>query len=85
LILVAEVHVGPGAKAGQVATDLDQATGLERLELLAKLEGEELWDMKPLEMTHMGTKKNPIVIKTVDPHRFIGCTGTHVYQMVTGV
>ena len=28
-----------------------------------------------MNMTHYGTKQNPIVIKTVDPDRLVGCTG----------
>ncbi|CAM0136341.1 Cytochrome c oxidase subunit 4 [Umbelopsis sp. WA50703] len=71
----ADALIGPGAAPGTVPTDLDQATGLERLELLSKLEGKELFDMEPLNMTHLGTKQNPIVVKSQDPTRFVGCTG----------
>ncbi|KAL0079791.1 cytochrome c oxidase subunit VB-domain-containing protein [Phycomyces blakesleeanus] len=67
--------VTPGGKAGEVPTDLEQATGLERIELLAKLEGKELFDMEPLQVTHLGTPKNPIVVESHDPIRFVGCTG----------
>ncbi|KAL1934663.1 hypothetical protein VTP01DRAFT_6845 [Rhizomucor pusillus] len=70
-----EKNIGPGAAAGEVPTDLQQATGLEREELLAKLEGRELFDMEPLNMTHLGTKSNPIVVKSYDAIRFVGCTG----------
>ncbi|GAA5811770.1 hypothetical protein MFLAVUS_005213 [Mucor flavus] len=71
----AESTMGPGGKAGEVPTDLEQATGLERLELLSKLQGKELFDMEPLNMTHIGTPKNPIVVQSHDPIRFVGCTG----------
>ncbi|PHZ16519.1 cytochrome c oxidase, partial [Rhizopus microsporus ATCC 52813] len=67
--------LGPGAKPGTIPTDIEQSTGLERMELLAKLEGKELFDMEPLNMTHLGTVKNPIVVKSHDPIRFVGCTG----------
>ncbi|KAG1462535.1 hypothetical protein G6F56_005497 [Rhizopus delemar] len=70
-----ESNLGPGAPAGQIPNDLDQATGLERLELLATLEGKQMFDMEPLNMTHLGTVKNPIVVKSHDPIRFVGCTG----------
>ncbi|KAI9248395.1 cytochrome c oxidase subunit VB-domain-containing protein [Sporodiniella umbellata] len=70
-----ESSLGPGAPAGQIPTDLEQATGLERMELLATLEGKQLFDMEPLNMTHIGTPKNPIVVQSHDPIRFIGCTG----------
>ncbi|KAI9494119.1 cytochrome c oxidase subunit VB-domain-containing protein [Zychaea mexicana] len=70
-----EKNLGPGGAPGTVPTDLEQATGLERQELLAKLEGKELFDMEPLNMTHLGTVKNPIVVQSHDPIRFVGCTG----------
>ena len=41
--------LGPGAPDGTVPTDLEQATGLERLELLGKLEGKDIFDMTPLD------------------------------------
>ncbi|KAI9289510.1 cytochrome c oxidase subunit VB-domain-containing protein [Umbelopsis sp. AD052] len=71
----ADSLIGPGGQPGTVPTDIEQATGLERLELLAKLEGKELFDMEPLNMTHLGTKQNPIVVKSMDSTRFVGCTG----------
>lgn len=40
---------GPGAAPGTVPTDLEQATGLERLEILGKMQGIDVFDMKPLE------------------------------------
>ncbi|RIB05540.1 cytochrome c oxidase [Gigaspora rosea] len=66
---------GPGAKPGAVPTDVDQATGLERAELLAALEGKELFELKPLKITKYGTKKDPIRVKSVDPVRYVGCSG----------
>ena len=45
----------PGAKPGTVATDLEQATGLERLELLGKMQGIDIFDMKPLDSSRKGT------------------------------
>ncbi|KAI8372169.1 cytochrome c oxidase subunit VB-domain-containing protein [Blakeslea trispora] len=70
-----ESSLGPGGKAGEIPTDLEQATGLERAELLLKLQGKELFDMEPLDMTHKGTPKSPIVVKSHDAIRQIGCTG----------
>ncbi|KAI5293461.1 hypothetical protein KEM52_005518, partial [Ascosphaera acerosa] len=40
---------GPGVKPGEIATDLDQATGVDRFELLHQMEGVEAWDMSPLD------------------------------------
>lgn len=39
----------PGAAPGTIPTDLEQATGLERLEILGKMQGIDVFDMKPLE------------------------------------
>lgn len=67
--------VGPGGKPGTVPTDEDQSTGLERFQLMGKLQGVEVFDMEPLDMTHLGTKENPIVVKSLDTYRYVGCTG----------
>ena len=44
----------PGAKPGTVPTDLEQATGLERLEILGKMQGIDIFDMKPLDSSRKG-------------------------------
>lgn len=44
----------PGAPPGTVPTDLEQATGLERLELLGKMEGIDVFDMRPLDSSRKG-------------------------------
>merc|ERR1711939_1208923 len=41
---------GEGAKAGTVPSDIEQATGLERMELLGKMQGEDPFRMEPLEV-----------------------------------
>lgn len=68
--------IGPGAKEGTFPTDLDQATGLERLELLGKLEGIEVFDTKPLDSSRKGTMMDPIIIESFDDYRYVGCTGS---------
>jgi cytochrome c oxidase subunit 5b len=45
----------PGAKPGTVPTDLEQSTGLERLELLGKMRGYDIFDMRPLDASRKGT------------------------------
>ena len=55
---------GDGAKTGDVATDEQQATGLERYELLGRLNNQEVFDMEPLKMTHLGTTKDPIKVQS---------------------
>ncbi|KAK6909691.1 cytochrome c oxidase subunit 5b [Kwoniella mangroviensis CBS 10435] len=67
--------LGPGAKAGEVPTDEAQSTGIERFELLGKLEGVDVFDMKPLEITRLGTIENPIPVYSLYPQRQVGCTG----------
>lgn len=44
----------PGAKPGTVPTDLEQATGLERLEILGKVQGVDIFDMRPLDASRVG-------------------------------
>lgn len=45
-----------GAQPGTVPTDMEQATGLERLEILGKMQGVDIFDMKPLDASRTGTK-----------------------------
>lgn len=40
----------------------EQATGIERFELIGKAEGVDVFDMSPLESTRLGTLDNPIEI-----------------------
>ena len=46
----------PGALPGTVPTDLEQATGLERLEILGKMQGVDIFDMKPLDASRKGKR-----------------------------
>ena len=48
----------PGAAPGAVPTDLEQATGLERLEILGKMQGIDVFDMKPLDASRKGISKS---------------------------
>lgn len=45
----------PGGKPGTIPTDLEQATGLERLEILGKMQGVDIFDMRPLDASRLGT------------------------------
>ena len=53
-IKTADDLFGPGAKPGTVPTDLEQSTGLERLEILGKMEGVDIFDMRPLDASRKG-------------------------------
>jgi len=66
---------GEGAKPGTIPTDLEQATGLERLQLLGDIEGIKVFDDAPLDASHLGTKANPVLVPSYDVERIIGCTG----------
>ena len=44
----------PGAPSGSIPTDLEQATGLERLEILGKMQGIDVFDMKPFDASRKG-------------------------------
>ena len=46
----------PGAPPGTVPTDLNQSTGLERLEILGKMQGIDVFDMRPLDASRLGTE-----------------------------
>jgi cytochrome c oxidase subunit 5b len=56
---------GEGGKVGEVASDEEQSTGLERFELLGRLQGLDVFDLKPLESDRKGTKKDPIVVASL--------------------
>ncbi|KAM4062666.1 cytochrome c oxidase subunit vb domain-containing protein [Hirsutella rhossiliensis] len=66
---------GPGAAPGTVPTDLEQSTGLERLEILGKMEGVDIFDMRPLDASRKGTMDNPIKVRSAGDEQFAGCTG----------
>ncbi|KZZ95447.1 Cytochrome c oxidase, subunit Vb [Moelleriella libera RCEF 2490] len=66
---------GPGARPGTVPTDLEQATGLERLEILGKMEGIDIFDMRPLDASRKGTMENPIEVRSAGDEQYVGCTG----------
>ncbi|GAO17077.1 hypothetical protein UVI_02003490 [Ustilaginoidea virens] len=67
---------GPGAKPGTVPTDLEQATGLERLEILGKMEGVDIFDMRPLDASRKGTMEDPILVRSAGDEQLAGCTGS---------
>jgi cytochrome c oxidase subunit 5b len=66
----------PGAARGTIPTDLEQATGLERLEILGKMQGIDIFDMTPLDASRLGTFEDPIVVKSAGDEIQIGCTGS---------
>ncbi|KAL0256584.1 Cytochrome c oxidase subunit 4 [Diplodia seriata] len=77
----------PGAAPGTVPTDIEQATGLERLEILGKIQGVDIFDMKPLDSSRKGTLDDPIMVRSFGDEQYAGCTGvpadSHVVQWLT--
>jgi hypothetical protein len=67
--------VGAGAKPGTIASQVEQATGLEREEYLLSLQGKKLFNLEPNPPKHFGTKQNPVVIYTQYGERQVGCQG----------
>ncbi|KAL9026801.1 MAG: hypothetical protein Q9196_004593 [Gyalolechia fulgens] len=65
----------PGAAPGTIPSDIEQATGLERLEILGKMQGIDIFDMKPLDSSRLGTLDNPIMVKSFGDEQYCGCTG----------
>ena len=53
---------GEGAKTGEIPTDENQATGLERLQVLGAMEGVEVFDLEPLDSSRIGTLADPIKV-----------------------
>ncbi|KAE8246627.1 hypothetical protein A4X13_0g5704 [Tilletia indica] len=70
------VITGEGSQDGEVPTDEAQATGLERFELLGRLDGVDVFGLKPLDASRVGTMKDPIKVQSLHPTRIIGCTGS---------
>jgi hypothetical protein len=60
-----------------VPTQFDQATGKERIELMALLDGKDPYCglMTPLDGSRKGTKANPIEVLSPDEDRMVGCRG----------
>jgi len=77
----------PGAPAGTVPSDLNQAVGLERLEILGKMQGVDVFDMRPLDASRKGTLDNPIMVNSFGDEQFAGCTGfpadSHIVKWCT--
>ncbi|KAI4156060.1 MAG: hypothetical protein LQ340_000548 [Diploschistes diacapsis] len=67
--------IPPGAEVGTVPTDYIQSTGLERLEILGKMQGIDIFDMRPLDSSRKGTMEDPIRVKSAGDEQYCGCTG----------
>ena len=53
---------GEGSKAGEIPTDFQQATGIERLQLLGQMEGVDVFNTGPLMMSKAGTVEDPTLV-----------------------
>lgn len=73
--------VGPGTTdRSRIASDFEQAAGLERIEMLAKLAGRSAFLMEPLKVDHYGTLADPILVDSMVGRRLVGCTGFPKYS-----
>jgi cytochrome c oxidase subunit 5b len=61
--------LGAGAAPGTVPTDLEQSTGLERLEILGKMQGVDIFDMRPLDSSRKGATLSPPTLPLSQEHR----------------
>ncbi|PGH07370.1 hypothetical protein AJ80_08011 [Polytolypa hystricis UAMH7299] len=68
--------LAPGGKPGTMPTDYEQATGLDRLEILGKMQGIDVFDLKPLDSSRLGTFEDPILVKSGGDEQYAGCTGS---------
>jgi len=59
---VAPPVFGTGAKPGEVPTDENQSTGLERVQIYGNLQGIHVFDNEPLDASRLGTLKDPIKV-----------------------
>lgn len=48
---------------------------MERLEILGKMEGVDIFDMRPLDASRLGTLKEPIMVRSAGDEQYAGCTG----------
>ncbi|ODV77278.1 Rubredoxin-like protein [Suhomyces tanzawaensis NRRL Y-17324] len=67
--------IGPGATPGTIPTDMDQATGLERFEILGKREGVDVFDLEDPITEGSGTPQDPYLVPTYIGYRYVGCKG----------
>lgn len=53
---------GEGAKPGEIPSDEQQATGLERFQLLGEMHGIDAFDLEPLDSSRVGTLADPVKV-----------------------
>ena len=57
------------------------------MEILGKMEGIDIWDMRPLDASRLGTMEDPIIVRTPGEEQYVGCTGSpadsHVVRWLT--
>lgn len=72
--------IPPGAKPGTIPTDFNQATGLERLELIGKMQGIDIFDMRPLDASRKGTSASCPTLRSL-----LHGTRTRVFLQLLGL
>eukprot|EP00283_Hemiselmis_rufescens_P018068 CAMPEP_0173439742 /NCGR_PEP_ID=MMETSP1357-20121228/21488_1 /TAXON_ID=77926 /ORGANISM="Hemiselmis rufescens, Strain PCC563" /LENGTH=157 /DNA_ID=CAMNT_0014405139 /DNA_START=10 /DNA_END=483 /DNA_ORIENTATION=+ len=56
-----------------IPSDMDQATGIERAEILAEMEGKPLFEEGMVGP--FGTDSNPVMVESIYEERIVGCPG----------
>ena len=70
---------GPGGKTGEIPTDEQQATGLERFQLMGEMEGYDAFDLQPLDSSRVGTLQDPIKVHSLVSSRSIQSPVAPIY------
>lgn len=87
-VKIASDLVVPSSKAGTVPIDLEQSTGMERLELLEKMEGADIFDKRPFDASRLGTTENLVLIRSAVGEQYASITGvaadSHVVTWLGG-
>ncbi|KAI9021937.1 subunit IV of cytochrome c oxidase [Hyaloraphidium curvatum] len=67
----------PGfGEPGKIPTNYEIAVGMERFEMLQKLDGKVTFDhLVPIVAERKPTRKDPLVVRGVDHEAYIGCSG----------
>ena len=62
--------------AGKIPTNYELAVGMERFEMLQKLDGQVAFEaMQPVIIDRRPTRKDPLIVRGIDHEAFIACSG----------
>ena len=64
--------------SNDIPTELEHAVGIERLEILANLQGQHAFLDQPLQVKAKGTMKAPVLVESMLDERIVGCSGKKI-------